>query len=211
MADFGRSPDTTGSEEQEEQEEQSHQLYRAGAYQYLAALLRAEPSDELIERISGFSDIATRESELEAAMAMLGLAARTCEADHVREEYFSLFIGLGRGELVPYGSWYQTGFLMEKPLGELRDDLRRLGFERSEAVNEPEDHVAALWEVMGVLIQGGYDLSEQKRFFDRHMEAWVDRFIADLSGAKSATFYKAVARFAEAFTGNERRYMAMSV
>ena len=52
-------------------------------------------------------------------------------------------IGLGRGELLPFGSWYQTGFLMERPLGYLRDDLSRLGYQREEGVHEPEDHVAA--------------------------------------------------------------------
>ena len=77
--------------------------------------------------------------DLTAAISMLGLAARTCEPADVREEYFNLFIGLGRGELVPYGSWYQTGFLMEKPLGVLRDDLRTLDQARpTEQVASPE-------------------------------------------------------------------------
>ncbi len=84
---------------------------------------------------------------------MLSLAAEHSSTESLRDEYHALFIGLGRGELVPYGSWYQTGFLMEKPLGLLRADLARLGFERAEEVHEPEDHVAALCEVMALLIQ----------------------------------------------------------
>ena len=45
--------------------------------------------------------------------------------------------------LLPPSRWYLTGFLMEKPLGVLRDDLRALGFERDPNTKEPEDHVGA--------------------------------------------------------------------
>ena len=44
-------------------------------------------------------------------------------AERVEREYFDLFIGLGRGELLPYGSYYLTGFLHERPLARLREDL----------------------------------------------------------------------------------------
>jgi TorA maturation chaperone TorD len=59
---------------------------------------------------------------------------------HCRErgaEYQDLFIGLARGELVPYGSYYLTGFLHEKPLSKLRQDMARLGVEREDGVAEP--------------------------------------------------------------------------
>ena len=53
-------------------------------------------------------------------------------AERVEREYFNLFIGLGRGELLPYGSYYQSGFLHERPLARLREQLSRLGIERAE-------------------------------------------------------------------------------
>jgi len=196
----------------EADEESSHdQLYRAGAYSYLAALVRTEPAAELLQQVSRFADIENDAGDMENTMAMLGLAAQTCTEAEIKDEFFQLFIGLGRGELVPYGSWYQTGFLMEKPLGELRDDLKRLGFERDSSMQEPEDHVAALWEVMAMLIREGRDLNTQRQFFRKHLDGWIDRFNQDLATATSATFYKAVARFSSAFTDFERGYLGMEV
>ena len=98
---------------------------------------------------------------------------------------------------------------MERPLGELRDDLRSLGFQRSDAVTEPEDHVAALCEVMLLLIEDATPLAEQKRFFERHMAPWVTRFFADLESADGAALYRAVGRFGKAFAAFENQYFAM--
>ena len=91
------------------------QQYRAEAYRLIAAMLRSCPDAELLEQISGLSQIDAPD-ELGLSMSMLGLAARSSTHEAVRNEYQQLFIGLGRGELVPYASWYLTGFLMEKPL-----------------------------------------------------------------------------------------------
>ena len=51
-----------------------------------------------------------------------------------------------------HGSWYLTGFLMEKPLAVLRDDLTALGLARRDSCGEPEDHLAALCDVMRALL-----------------------------------------------------------
>ena len=187
------------------------QLYRAGAYAYLAALLRAEPDDALLASVAGLKSDAPESGGIDAALTTLAMAAANCLGQKVREEYFDLFIGLGRGELVPYGSWYQTGFLMEKPLGVLRDDLMALGFERDSNTREPEDHVAALFEVMNMLIRESYDLDQQKAFFERHLSSWISRFFEDMSNAQSATFYRSVARFGKEFTEFEKQYLGMPV
>ncbi len=185
------------------------QIYRANAYGLLGALLRGEPGEELLGLTGHFADAGEGADELAVAMALLGLAARNTRPAAAGSEFFQLFIGLGRGELVPFGSWYQTGFLMERPLGELRDQLRLLGFERSEGVNEPEDHVAALCEVMSQLIAEGEPISIQERFFSAHIAPWMGRFFTDLEGAENAVFYGAVGRFGTAFVDFERRYLAM--
>ena len=185
--------------------------YRSGAYAYLAALLRAEPDDALLEAVAGLGQDQPQGAGLEAAISLLGLAAKTCQGDSVREEYFNLFIGLGRGELVPFGSWYQTGFLMERPLGVLRDDLAMLGFERDPEVKEPEDHIGALFEVMAMLINEATSLDQQKVFFERHLSGWVTRFFGDLTNARAATFYQSVARFGTEFMEFEKRYLGMPV
>jgi TorA maturation chaperone TorD len=187
------------------------QQYRAGAYGYLAALLRQPPDANLLQAVTSLSDVDGTDGDMQASMAMLGLAASSCSLADVRDEHFNLFIGLGRGEVVPYGSWYQTGFLMEKPLGELRDDLRLLGFEKDQSMKEPEDHVAALCEVMAMLITEDAAFDQQAVFFEKHLNRWIRRFFDDLTNAESATFYISVARFGKSFFELESRYLGMSV
>lgn len=196
--------DAAGVADQEQQ-------YRAGAYGLLAALLRSPPDEQLLTRVSQFAAVDANTDELALSMSMLGLAATTCSSRQVDDEFHDLFIGLGRGELVPYGSWYLTGFLMEKPLSRLRDDLAKLGFERSGGATEPEDHVAALCEVMVMLISEGADEAPQKEFFEAHIGSWFARFFSDLSEAQSAVFYRAVGRFGAMFTALEQRYLNMPV
>ena len=185
------------------------QRYRANAYGLIAALLRGEPDGALLARVGGFAEAPDAEDDLGVAMALLGLAARSTSENQAAREFFRLFIGIGRGELVPFGSWYQTGFLMERPLGELRDDLAALGFERADDVKEPEDHVAALCEVMALLIEDRTPIEQQAHFFQTHMAPWVGRFFADLESAEGAAFYKAVGRFGSAYVSFEGRYLAM--
>lgn len=187
------------------------QEYRAGAYSLLAALLRSVPDQSVLDYVKALSDLPGKGDELSVTMSMLGLAARNCRQDSVDDEYHNLFIGLGRGELVPYGSWYLTGFLMEKPLGLLRRDLSALGFERNPDTHEPEDHVAALCEVMSLLIAEGRAHDDQARFFEMHMGSWFGQFFSDLSQAKTAVFYRAVGRFGYAFTEFEHQYLSMKV
>lgn len=187
------------------------QVYRAAAYSLLAALLRSVPDQAIIDHIRNLSDFPEQGDDLSISMHMLGLAAKSCNEVSIDDEYHNLFIGLGRGELVPYGSWYLTGFLMEKPLGLLRRDLSTLGFERSSETHEPEDHVAALCEVMSLIIDEGREYDEQRLFFETHMGPWMGEFFNDLSQAKSAVFYRAVGRFGQAFIVFEQQYMSMKV
>ncbi|MCW8902293.1 TorD/DmsD family molecular chaperone [Sedimenticola sp.] len=192
-------------------EQSPEQHYRAGAYGLLASLLSRPPDQERLDWVSGFAPVEQTGDEMALAMSMLGLAATTCRPEAIDDEYHALFIGLGRGELVPYGSWYLTGFLMERPLGRLRDDLAALGFERDPGVHEPEDHAAALCEVMQLLISDAVPHNRQADFFNTHMADWCKRFFIDLSEARSAVFYRAVGRFGIAFMEVERRYLSMQV
>ena len=184
------------------------QQYRSAAYGMLAALLRSAPDKMLMNQVSGFSKVDDGGDEMTVSMSLLGLAAENCPEPTIATEFHDLFIGLGRGELLPYGSYYLTGFLMEKPLGDLRDDLDRLGFEREADVHEPEDHIAALCEVMVMLIQEGCSVATQQDFFTKHIDSWGQQFFADLAVAKNAVFYRAVARFGAAFMNLEKRYLA---
>ena len=186
------------------------QARRAGTYSILAALLRASPGTELLDFCTRLeADAAEQKSELALALTMLSLAARHSDPAELSNEFHALFIGLGRGELMPYGSWYQTGFLMEKPLGVLRGDLARLGFERAAGVHEPEDHIAALCEVMAMLIGEELPIEGQRNFFNSHLGNWAENFFNDLATAPSAVFYKSVARLGGAFMALESRYLSL--
>ena len=187
------------------------QLYRAGAYRILATLLKSAPDQDVLAQVSGFSNIESEGDELAMAMAMLGLSASATKPESIDDEFHDLFIGLGRGELMPYGSWYLTGFLMEKTLGSLRDDLAALGYKRKTEVHEPEDHVSGLCDVMAMLIAEGVSQQVQSDFFNNHMANWFEQFFSDLSQAKAAIFYKSVGRFGFAFISFEKQYLGMQV
>jgi TorA maturation chaperone TorD len=187
------------------------QARRAGIYSILAALLRSAPEQPLLDHLGGLDVTAGGNgNELLLSLSMLALACGDFDPRSIASEYHDLFIGIGRGELVPYGSWYQTGYLMEKPLSELRNDLKRLGFARDESHKEPEDHVAALFEVMEMLILDAVSIEEQAAFYDAHMGSWCGKFFSDLANAQGATFYRSVARFGSAFCDIESRYLQMT-
>ena len=189
---------------------EEEQQYRSSAYSLIAALLRASPDQDLLDYASKLAAVGRDDNDdLLLAISSLGLSAKTFTPDAIDDEFHKLFIGLGKGEVVPYGSWYLTGFLMEKPLSDLRDDLGRLGFERNESMSEPEDHAAALCEVISMMINEGSELSIQRNFYQSHMGNWLERFFEDLSNAKSAVFYKAVGRFGSAFMAFEKQYFSM--
>lgn len=186
-------------------------LLRAGSYSLLAALLRAVPDGELLARLTGIEPRdASAGDELAGAWQVLRRAALQVDPMALDDEYHELFIGLGRGQVVPYGSWYQTGFLMEKPLGELRRDLSALGYVRDAGVREPEDHAAALCEVMAMLISDdAAPFGVQRRFFETHVGPWFETFCRDLEQAPAARFYRAVGRLGAAFMRLEKRYLTM--
>jgi TorA maturation chaperone TorD len=186
------------------------ELLRARIYGLLARLLAAPPDAPLLTSLTALT---ADDSELGRAFARLAEAAAAAAPAGVAEEYHDLFIGLTRGELLPYGSYYLTGFLNEKPLAELRDALAGLGIARAADVKEPEDHVAALCEVMAGLIDGAYGaaqpLAVQRSFFETHMAPWVGRFFADLEGAEAAVFYAAVGMLGRRFVEIESAAFAM--
>ena len=182
---------------------------RAGVYALLAALLRDVPSQSLLDAVRGLEPAAGRD-DFALAWEGLRLAARTVDIEESDDAYHRLFIGLGRGDLVPYGSWYQTGFLMELPLGELRRDLAALGFERAPGVHEPEDHVAALCEVMAQLaLDPAVGIERQRDFHRVHLAPWIGRFCADLEAAQGAPLYAATGRLAAAFFALEGAYLEL--
>ena len=171
---------------------------RAQEYALIATLLARAPDAALLSRLS---ELRADASPLGLAHAALAEAAEKTTAERVEREYFDLFIGLGRGELLPYGSYYLTGFLHERPLARLREDLSKIGIARAEGVVEPEDHAAILCEIMSGLVSRRLPApAESDRIiFDKHMASWIGRFFTDLEHAEAADFYRQLGTLGRVF------------
>ncbi|WP_199481519.1 molecular chaperone TorD family protein [Vibrio owensii] len=175
---------------------EQEQTLRTEIYLVLSALFRSAPSEEMIEFLTSL-EVEPSESAMQKAWIALQKAAKDSNREALEDEYQDLFIGIGRGEVMPFGSWHMTGAMMEKPLAEIRHDLELLGFERDENVKEPEDHIAALCEVMSMLTGEEEDL--QQAVFNKHIAPWFNSFTQQLENAESASFYKPAAQLCEAF------------
>jgi len=186
-------------------------ILRAELYSFLAALLRVEPQGNLLASVS---QISGDDTPIGKATGTLSYLAKEMDAATIRSEYVDLFIGVGRGELLPYCSYYLTGFLNEKPLANLRQDMASIGIARAENVKDPEDHIASLCDMMAGLILGNfgrpYSLQEQATFFKKHIAPWAGLFFADLEAAKSAVFYAPVGTIGRIFMDIESQAFDMS-
>lgn len=173
---------------------------RADFYNFLGVILAGPPNADILLMTAGLSG---DESELGQSINALAKMARITTPQALESEFNKLFVGLGRGELLPYASYYLTGFLNEKPLALLRGDMRAQGLERAENVFEPEDNIASLMEMMAAMIVGRFDeplpLAGQKNFFDKHIGPWAAHFFNDLEKAKNSVFYTPVGAAGRAF------------
>jgi TorA maturation chaperone TorD len=181
---------------------------RSQEYALLSVLLVRAPDQRLLERLAGLRGDA---SLLGLAHAALAEAASCTNAERVEREYFDLFIGLGRGELLPYGSYYLTGFLHERPLARLREHLARLGIERAAGRAEPEDHAGILCEIMAGLAGRRFPASPSadRELFEQHLAPWIGRFFADLERAQAADFYRKVGALGRVFMEIETEAFAL--
>jgi TorA maturation chaperone TorD len=178
----------------------SEDRMRADLYNFLGLILSGPPDDMLLSQTQ---QLLGDESDLGQAITTLAKVAKLSKPRTVESEFNNLFIGLGRGELLPYASYYLTGFLNEKPLATLRQDMAAQGLARADNVFEPEDNIASLLEIMGALIVGRFgspaDIERQKTFFNKHLAPWAAHFFTDLEGAKGSVFYTPVGTVGRAF------------
>jgi TorA maturation chaperone TorD len=183
---------------------------RADLYDFLAALLSGPPSASLLKRTIALQG---DESPLGSAFKAMARVAGTQNEKSAESEFNALFIGVGRGELLPYASFYLTGFLNEKPLAVLRKDMLGLRITRAANVFEPEDNIASLLEMMAGMITGRFgdpaDLEQQKQFFNRHIGAWAGHFFSDLEGAKNSVLYAPIGAIGRVFIEIEQEAFRM--
>jgi TorA maturation chaperone TorD len=179
---------------------------RADGYGFLAALL-LQPDAQLVSAIAAMP-AGEDPSPLGAAWPEL-IAAAAVGPIAVREEYDALFVAAGTPRLNPYQCHYRAGWLMDKPLARLRDDLRALGLARHAGATELEDHLGVLCETMRVLILSGAAAEVQRDFFSRHVAGWSQRCLRDIATAPGASFYAALARVAAAFLAQEAQELGL--
>ncbi len=184
---------------------------RAQWYALLAQFLSAPPDAATLELARALTG---DETDLGQGVTALAAAAKGVTVAGLEEEYFNLFIGVGQGELLPFGSYYLTGFLNEKPLAALRLDMDDLGIGRAKGVKEPEDHIASLCEMMAGMITGAFGepigLDRQRAFFDKHIGCWAPRFFEDLQAAESAAFYMPIGLIGGVFMTVESQAFEMA-
>ncbi len=191
--------------------EEEDQL-RADMYSFLASLLRAEPSADLVKQLTLLE---SDDTPIGKAIKILKKLASSLDLPSIRDEYVGIFIGVGRGEILPFASYYLTGFLKDKPLAKLRNDMKEIGIEISKNVKEPEDHIASLFDIMAGLILGKFNrkfsIGEQRDFFNKHLAPWVDLLMRDIEASKIAVFYAPVGTIGREFIEIERASFKMDV
>ena len=190
---------------------QEEDRLRADLYNYLGVMLAGPPDQLLLEQSAALSG---DDTALGQAINGLARVAKVSKPKAVMTEYNNLFIGLGRGELLPFASYYLTGFLNEKPLANLRATMADFGMTRADDVFEPEDNIASLMEMMAGMIVGRFgrvaSIEEQRTFFNAHIGSWATHYFSDLQAAKSSILYGSVGAVGLAFMDIEKEAFRMT-
>jgi TorA maturation chaperone TorD len=181
---------------------------RAEVYGLLAALYYAPPSADLLAQLRvAVTEAPAAGGFLEEPWRQFVGTVRDLSDRQVASEYDALFGGVGKPEIYLFGSWYLSGFLNEKPLAALRNDLAALGLARDETMPETEDHFACVCEVMRYLIAGDdveiANLTQQQKFFSAHVQPWATQMCDAITAHPKAKFYAALAAFTAAFVSVE--------
>ncbi len=182
----------------------AEEIARAEIYGLLARLWLAAPDEDLAGRIRDATNPGSdSDGPLQGPWRALVDAMRTTSVQDAAAEYDALFEGVGKPEVFLYGSYYLTGFLNERPLARLRDDLQALGLTRDVGRAETEDHVAFLFEVMRYLIASDdaavCNLEQQRRIFRAHLQPWVGQMCDAVEAHPRAQLWRAVAGMTRAF------------
>lgn len=184
---------------------------RANHYALLSRLLHAAPDASLLGMLAASGDWQADDDAPSAeavlmAQAWNGLCAASAAMDPAaaQDEFDALFGGVGRPEIVVFGSFYLAGFVNEKPLVKLRDDLAALGLARTQGESLPEDHIAAVCDVMRLLLtdttrSAAERAQAQDRFFATHIQPWYGALCDALDTAAGANFYRRVSQYARSF------------
>lgn len=182
---------------------------RGNFYALLARLLRAAPDAQLLKLLAS-ADALPADGNIALAKAWSNLidASSAMDADAAAEEYEALFVGVGKAAVSIYAGYYAGAPAIDHPRVRMQAELAAMGLARPDEVNEPEDHLAGIFEVMRVLAVGGAGrqpavLVEQRRFFETHVKPAVPKFFDTVGRSPKANYYRTVAAFGNAFLSLE--------
>ena len=189
---------------------------RANFYALISRLFAAAPDQALLALMAGSPPLATDDNgaALPTAWSKLIAASTAMDEDAASEEFEKLFMGVGKAAVNLHASHHLTGFMMEQPLADVRSSLAQLELSRVETQTMVEDHLAALTEVMRLLIVGGdgvqpSSVSAQRQFFKAHIEPWFENCCTAVEKSPLANFYTVVAQFTCSFFQVERDAFAI--
>ena len=181
---------------------------RANFYALLSRLFYAPPDEALLNALAQADELDSDDDVLASGWRDLCSAAANADAEAVREEYETVFISTGRAPVTLYTSAYSIKYASETPLAALRGELAKLGLRGEKA--EPEDHIAALCDVMRYFIaEEQADLEQQKQFFERWIQPSAEPLCAAIERNDQTAFYKHVARMAKTFFSLEHSAFEM--
>jgi TorA maturation chaperone TorD len=197
--------------------------FRQGYYELLVSLLWKEPTDELLRHLSnGINERIHAARNLHPLLAegwqqtARFLAETPSEqlSETIADEYTRLFLGPHGPVINPYESYYFTGYLLDRPLADIRTFLKAVGIEKKEGYGEPEDFLAFELEVMRWLTSKQMTSAqpeEEKRwlqlqgnFLREHLIVWAPTCAQDIEGAKGANFFRGVGMILRGFLEVER-------
>jgi TorA maturation chaperone TorD len=183
---------------------------RANFYGLLSRLFYAPADAELLGALAQADELEAEAEALAERWKELCAAAAKADPEDVRDEFDTVFIGTGKAPVTLFTTAYSIRYSNEVPLVALRSALNELGLARREDAGEPEDHIAALCDVMRYLIaEQQADLEVQKRFFEEWIQPNVEPLCTAIEKSERTAFYKHVGRLAKAFFSLEQSAFEM--
>jgi TorA maturation chaperone TorD len=188
---------------------------RADLYAVLARLFADAPDAAFLATLGGAERLPDPHANpVAAAWNRLLEASAAMDAEAAAQEYTDLFVGVGKSDVNLHASHWESGFMMEKPLADLRGELVGLGLARKRAATMLEDHLAALCETMRIMIAGVGDrppvsMTEQWNFFQKHLLPWIFDCCGAIEKSSLANYYRRVAEFTSLFMALERDSIGM--
>ncbi|HYT97439.1 MAG TPA: molecular chaperone TorD family protein [Casimicrobiaceae bacterium] len=189
---------------------------RADVYAVLARLYADAPDESFLKTLAAAERMpnGADDNRFAAAWNRLLDASAAMDPEAAAQEYTDLFIGVGKCEVNLHGSHWVAGFMIEKPLVELRSDLVTLKIARKEAATLLEDHFSALFETMRLLIMGDEDrppaaIEDQRNFCQKRLLSWAFDCCTAVEKSSLANYYRRVAELTEQFLALERDSLAM--